>query len=143
MVAILKILYKFKYLLLGLIAVLVGVIVYMFTKKDDQSEVVTAGENPNFPTSTLTTPRIKLLVTQLFDAMDGFGTDEAMIFSALEGLNPNDYKKLYDAWGNKPYDVITGGEAPFEFISQGGDLTHWLAFELSVTDINKIKHLFQ
>lgn len=93
-------------------------------------------QNPNFPASTLTNFEAQKAADTLYNAMKNFGTNEALIFSVLEGKTQNDFVKISNAFGVRKLNTTTGEHA--EFIGEDLGLYEWLRSELNHTDLQKI-----
>lgn len=86
----------------------------------------------------------------LVEAMNGCGTDEAMIFSVFSALrNDADIRKLMVAFGLRYYQpcAVT---SPISYAiwqlndhAYGGELGTWLAYDLSSGDIAEINDILQ
>ena len=103
-----------------------GVIFKPRTTKEFKDFVNT--ELPNVPVNDNSTPtdadtisdnEAKLIADKLQWAMDGYGTDEASMFNALQCLNGASLKKVYAEFGQRDYDGTMM------------DLFGWFAAELS------------
>ena len=80
-----------------------------------------------------------LFANNLYNAMLDFGTEEEIIFSTLAKINTRDDMLLViKTFGMKQY--LWGGRAAF--LGQDYNLIGWLRFELSKSDIAKIKPKF-
>ena len=73
----------------------------------------------------------------LYAAMDDLATDEGAIFSLLDGLNTEDLKAVYKAFGVRSETMFFG-----VFDVKRGDLFTWFRNELSESDYEKIKVVF-
>jgi len=74
------------------------------------------------------------MANQLFNAMDGVGTSEDVIFSVFNKLqNKDDYNQLIKSFGIR---------SSTSFMSSfGGDLLVWLSDELSSSEIKKLNNI--
>jgi len=94
--------------------------------------------DPTQPASGLNNLQAKAKADKLYNAMYSAGTDEDTIFTELSGLSQNDYVKVYEAFGKKSYNPITGeGSIIFGKL----DLTEWLTAELSNSEFAKLRQL--
>ncbi len=95
-------------------------------------------EDSNLAKSTLTDVQAQNIAEKLFTAMATVGTDEKAIFSALSGLNANDFLKVYNAFGMRQYSLFWGNVGD-PITSDKHHLITWLANELSVSDAKKLE----
>lgn len=72
----------------------------------------------------------------LYAAMDDIGTDEAAIFRFLEGLNTEDLKAVYKAFGVRAETIF------WMFDIKKGDLFVWFRDELSAGDYARVVEIF-
>ncbi len=87
--------------------------------------------------STITDEGAQNIASSLFSAMADLGTDEDLIYSSLKGLSKADFAKVYNAFGFKPYLPHLGMED--EYFGTDYDLVSWLTFELSASELEKLK----
>lgn len=87
--------------------------------------------NPNQPASALSSFEARKIADTLFNAMDGDGTDEDLIFNSLNGLTYNDFVRVSNAFGVRTY---YGGL----FQAEDLGLYEWLREELNTNDLQKI-----
>lgn len=79
------------------------------------------------------------MASDLFNAMNGYGTNEALITETLKLLrNQNDWNKLNSAFGNKKISSGRGNIFQSDF---NGNLVGALKNELSSSDINDINSI--
>jgi hypothetical protein len=71
----------------------------------------------------------------LCQAMDGVGTDENMMFTALKGLNVEELKMVYKCFGSREQSVF--GMTIFT-----GNLVSWFNAELAGDDLLKMANLW-
>lgn len=89
--------------------------------------------------ASISDSQAKVYANQLFDSMNGYGTDEDTIKGVFEKITPDDFKKVYNAFGRKPYtSTIIGGGTPTSTSMwlgdyQDADLIYWMRKELSDT----------
>ncbi len=128
-----------------LVAIGVGVILFkrMFKKNPDgtSSQVAPSLKDTVIQKENLTiTPSDSaLFANTLYGAMLDFGTDEKTIYSIIEKVSTKDDMLLViKAFGMKQY--LWGTRAAF--IGQEYNLIGWLRFELSNSEIAKIKPKF-
>ncbi len=91
--------------------------------------------------STISESQARVYANQLFDAMNGYGTDEDTIRGVFEKLSPEDFKKVYNEYGRKMYtSTFIGGGTPTDTTIwlgdyENADLIYWLRKELNdITD---------
>ncbi len=96
--------------------------------------------NPSEPIPKLTPQQAKDKATRLMNAMENPGTDEEEIYSTLAGLNFNDFVMVSNAFGMKYYDKVLGVEGGFLF-NDKHDLTDWLRFELSNSELEQLQNV--
>lgn len=66
-----------------------------------------------------------------------FGTDKGIIDNVFSRLNPEDFKKVYNAYGKRSYSGLTGGTpSPLTYLwnTENLDLIAWLNAELGLGD---------
>lgn len=102
----------------------------------------------NIPVNTSKLSRSKEALQRIsrniFDAMDGYGTDEDTIIENLEGLNKNDLQYIIKDFGFRLYNGA--GESTTwidkNLFSAKKDLIGWLKAELKGSDEDKVKQIF-
>lgn len=95
-------------------------------------------DDNDFSPTGLSDANAKLIADRLYAAMVQVGTNEDEIFSAVEGLNVNDFNKVYKAFGLRQYSLFWGNVGD-PFTSDKHDLITWLTNELSDNDLNKLR----
>lgn len=108
---------------------------YKFLKKDVPPKL---DKNPKFPNSSLTDVQAKGIAERLFNAMKGVGTDEAAIFSALNGLTENDFIKVYESFGKRQYSLFWGNVGD-PLTSSNHHLITWLTNELDAPEVKQLQ----
>jgi hypothetical protein len=89
---------------------------------------------------TLSQVQLMSMSTQLFVAMDGYGTDEALIYSVFEKLNNNaDFAALVSAYGIKEISSGRFNPAP----NFKGNLIGALSDELSASELARINQILE
>lgn len=114
------------YLYIGIfvliVLIAVGIYIYRRGKKK--------GSMAEFPTSGQGIPAgwsPAAVVEKVIGSMQGFGTDEKMLFGALDGLTPDQLAAVYNEFNHRS----PGGETLFEWFRSelsGDDLTRALAY---------------
>jgi hypothetical protein len=88
--------------------------------------------------TTITDAQAKNYAENLFQAFNyTFGTDKSVIDGVFSKLNPEDFKKVYNAYGKRSYSALTGGTpSPLTFFwnMENIDLISWLNYELGFGD---------
>ncbi len=88
--------------------------------------------------TTITDAQAKNYAESLLQAFNyTFGTDKSVIDSVFSKLNPEDFKKVYNAFGKRSYSALTGGTpSPLTFFwnMENIDLIAWLNYELGLGD---------
>ncbi len=88
--------------------------------------------------TTITDAQAKNYAENLLQAFNyTFGTDKGVIESVFSKLHPEDFKKVYNAFGKRSYSALTGGTpSPLTYLwnSENLDLISWLNYELGVGD---------
>ena len=60
--------------------------------------------------TTITDGQAKNYAENLFEAFNyTYGTDKSVIDGVFSRINPEDFKKVYNAYGKRSYSAITGG----------------------------------
>lgn len=127
-----------KYVIPVLAITAVGGVAYVGWKFLKKNELPKLATNPNFPASTLSDVQAKAIADRLHAAMQGMGTDEAAILSALEGLTENDFVKVYEAFGKRQYSLFWGNVGD-PLTSDNHHLITWLTNELDESEIKEIQ----
>ena len=119
---------KWLYLLFFGAIIFIVAKIYNYVTKDRDTSVDT--QQALVLRSTLTNTEAKNIANQLFNSMNQFGTDEQMLFRALQNLTRFDFEKVYKMFGKKSYNGFTEVEF-IQFDKQFKDLRYWLESELS------------
>ncbi|CAA0231116.1 hypothetical protein [Tenacibaculum maritimum] len=69
-----------------------------------------------------------------------FGTDESYIFDVLTNIRIEDFNKVYNAFGQRPYLEIFGVSTT-EYFGENIDLFGWLKYELSPSEFSRLRDL--
>lgn len=73
----------------------------------------------------------------IYNAMYGLGTDESAVFSALAGMNREELIAIYNAFGSRRYDSLTGA-----FTSRKMDLIGFFNDEFSGPDLDRLRAIY-
>jgi hypothetical protein len=88
--------------------------------------------------TTISDTQAKNYAENLFQAFNyTFGTDKGIIDNVFSRLNPEDFKKVYNAYGKRSYSGLTGGTpSPLTYLwnTENLDLIAWLNAELGLGD---------
>jgi hypothetical protein len=87
--------------------------------------------------STISDAEANNYANQLFNAMDGFGTNSNAIYTVLNKLqNKDDFRKVYNAFGKKSY-YIDGSPTASAYIFgySNLDLIEWLDKEVGYSNL--------
>ena len=88
--------------------------------------------------TTITDAQAKNYAENLFQAFNyTFGTDKGVIDGVFTQLNPEDFNKVYNAYGRRSYSSVTGGTpSPLTYLwnREDLDLISWLNYELGLGD---------
>lgn len=88
--------------------------------------------------TTISDAQAKNYAENLFQAFNyTFGTDKGVIENVFSKLNPEDFKKVYNAYGKRSYSALTGGTPSpltYWFNMENIDLISWLNYELGFGD---------
>jgi hypothetical protein len=91
-------------------------------------------------TSNISDSNAANIATTQFDAMQGFGTLEYMLFNSLNGLNGKALQLVYQKFGLKPY--LIAGYFP-EFASGTPlDLFSWYRNELDTNELIQMRQVW-
>jgi len=115
----------------------------MFTRNADETSSVVAPSLKNTVIKkenlTISTSDAGIFANTLYGAMLDFGTDEKTIYSIMDKINSKDDMLLViKSFGMKQY--LWGTRAGI--IGQNYNLLGWLQFELSTSELAKIKPKF-
>jgi hypothetical protein len=99
-------------------------------------------------TPSYTDSQFETWANALVQAMNGCGTDEQAIFDVIDWMaNEADIRKLITVFGLR-YIEPCGWHSPVEYLvysvndkAYGGDLTTWLYYELSSSEIAKVNEI--
>jgi hypothetical protein len=97
---------------------------------------------------TISDTQIQNIVNSLREAMNGCGTDESLVYNQFEKLNNiADAQKLISMWGVQYYRPCAV-EQPISYSIYlanpkkfGGNLSTWLNYDLSKSEIKKINDI--
>lgn len=96
-------------------------------------------------TASYSDSEFEVFSAKLVEAMNGCGTDENQVYAVFEALRNNaDILKLITVFGLRYYQPCAADEPlsylrwQFDDKAFGGDLSHWIAFDLSQTEIAHI-----
>lgn len=88
--------------------------------------------------TTITDAQAKNYAENLFQAFNyTYGTDKGIIDNVFSKLNPEDFKKVYNAYGKRSYSGFTGGTPSvltYLWNTENLDLIAWLNAELGFGD---------
>lgn len=111
-------------------------------RKDSKNTPLPSGVTP-----TISDTEAQNIADTQLQAMDGFGTDWAMIKQSLKGLNGADLVKVYRAFGVKPYNTISGRYDEPNFMSDGFvrylSLHGWYKQELDSTKMAALRKIWK
>lgn len=132
-----------KYLIITGIVAIVGGAIYYFSKNSNSGNTGTGidptGNGAVIPTVG-TAFNAKSIAEDLYTAMSGYGTDEAMITDVLTRVNPTQFEQVFHAFGKRGYNSTTGG---IDFLwgqtITKYDLKFWLKNELDDSDYRILK----
>jgi hypothetical protein len=94
----------------------------------------TSGFNVQKENLTFSISEYNSMANQLFNAMDGAGTNEDIIFSVFNKIQTkDDYNQLIKSFGVRSSTGILS--------SFSGDLLTWLSDELSSSDVKKLNNI--
>jgi hypothetical protein len=91
-------------------------------------------------TSNISASNASNIATTQFDAMQGFGTDEAMLFNSLQSLNGKALQLVYQKFGLKPY--LIAGFFPAWATGTPLDLFSWYRNELDTNELIKMRQIW-
>lgn len=116
-----------------------------FTKgtTKQQKDVDAVGNTPTKDgsvTSNISSSNAANIATSQFDAMQGFGTDEEMLFNSLNGLNGKALQLVYQKFGLKPY--LIAGYFPAWATGTPLDLFSWYRNELDTREMIKMRQVW-
>jgi len=113
-----------------------------FADKELQ-DLINSGIKP-----TLSDSEVQGIIEGLVEAMNGCGTDEAMIYSKFKQLNNEaDVKKLISMWGVQYYrpceasSPISYSRWLFNYKAYGGDISAWLGYDLTKSEVENINKI--
>lgn len=121
----------FGYIILGLISIFVAF--KLFSKK------IFNKTNIGFNT-TISNNTAKIKADNLHDAMKDYGTDETMITLTLINLTSDDFDKIYNEFGYRPYESIQG--IGMDYVGIDTNLIGWLRAEISEEEYSLIRLMF-
>lgn len=81
----------------------------------------------------------KRIAVQQYEAMNGPGTNEAVLFDTLKGLKPDDLKTVFMDYGLRAPTILNGSFAT------GGrkDLIQWYESELNKSELNRMADIWR
>lgn len=101
-----------------------GVLIYFKlskTSKEKSNELDTTG-------STINDQQSDLYAEQLYTALQDFGTDDSTVMLILNRLSPEDFRKVSNSFGVRPY--LWFGSAP-SWLGYPLSLSEWLKREVN------------
>lgn len=107
--------------------------------KEDRSALRPEEAKVDDSKASISESQAKIYANQLFDSMNSYGTNESTIKGVFEKITPDDFKKVYNAFGRKPYtSTFIGGGTPTATSMwlgdyEDADLIFWMRKELSDT----------
>lgn len=91
--------------------------------------------------SNLSDTQARALAEQLHKSMTTWrGTDEDSIYRIFMGLSVDDFNKIYNFFGVRPYMELFG-VATTEYLGENIDLFGWLKYELTYSEYKKLESL--
>tara|TARA_Y100000588_G_C14174044_1_gene890503 strand:- start:210 stop:680 length:471 start_codon:yes stop_codon:yes gene_type:complete len=84
----------------------------------------------------------KNIAAEQFEAMDNTGTDEDLLFESLEGLNSEDLKAVYNAFGEKRY-AVNSAPVLIPWFYPHKNLIQWYIEELDAEELAKMKQIWK
>jgi hypothetical protein len=129
---------KKKIIIWGGAILIGGYLVYKYLKGSGSSG---GGGGLGLPSGLLSSNQINKIATDLFDAMDGYGTDEDTINSSFEKIKTDaDFDAVVKAFGTR---TISSGRGNIFQGDYNGDLIGALKSELSSTEIEELNSILQ
>ena len=111
------------------------------TKQQSDVDAVTSTPTKDgSTTSNISVSNASNIATSQFDAMQGFGTDETILFNSLNGLNGKALQLVYKKFGLKPY--LVAGYFPSWASGTPIDLFTWYRNELDTAELLKMKQVW-
>lgn len=108
-------------------------------EKNNPTGNLQLGEDPKYPTSTLSDSQALSKANILQDAMGTFGKVNSqelkVIKSVLQGLTYNDFIKVSKFFGERGYVTITGISKDSDILAPKKNLSYWLSKELEPSDL--------
>ena len=115
-----------------------GYLVYKYLKGSGSS---VGGGGLGLASGLLSSSQINKIVTDLFDAMDGYGTDESTINSSFDKIKTDaDFDAVVKAFGTR---TISSGSLNVFQGDYNGDLIGALKSELTSTEIEELNSILQ
>nr|WP_322624481.1 hypothetical protein [uncultured Flavobacterium sp.] len=135
-----------KIILIGAGVLVAGYVGYRLIKNNG---TISIGYDPTGNGSAATTNTANFnpsaIATSLYDAMKEMGTKEKEVFNALSGLSPAQFVQVYNKFGSRVYNTITGSiYIPIWSNAENWkeNLKTWLKEELSDSDYAVLKKKF-
>jgi hypothetical protein len=126
---------KKKLIIWGGVILIGGYLVYKYLKGGGSSSGLGSSDG------LLSSNQINKISTDLFDAMDGYGTEEDTIFSSFEKIKTDaDFDAVVKAFGTR---TISSGRGNVFQSDYNGDLIGALKNELSSTEIEQLNSILQ
>ena len=131
---------------LGLIFIAIAGI-YMFASKTGAAVVdafnpVTGVDDLDISSHTISTIQAASIAEQLYDAMEGMGTNEAAIWDAFRKMKTiGDFNMVYNAFEKRQYSR-TWGNAGDMLTSSNYNLIQWLNYELTLAEKARLNRDF-
>jgi hypothetical protein len=108
-----------------------------------QEDVDAVGGTPTkdgSTTSNISASNAANIATSQFDAMQGFGTNENILFNSLNGLNGKALQLVYQKFGLKPY--LIAGYFPAWATGTNLDLFSWYRNELDTNELIQMRQVW-
>ena len=93
------------------------------------------------PKNSVSNDALKLIAEAQAEGMLSYGTNEDLLFDSLKGLNKYDLIKVFNYFGKRPYEAISGGQD--DYIGTMRDLFTWYKFELNGNELKKMKEIWK
>lgn len=109
-------------------------------EQEDVDRVFGTPTKDGSTTSNISESNAANIATSQFDAMQGFGTNEDILFSSLNGLNGKALQLVYQKFGLKPY--LIAGYFPAWATGTPLDLFSWYRNELDTQELIKMRQVW-
>lgn len=118
--------------------------VFLFGRKGNKPETGPNGFIPQRVSGRAqkTVDEIKSIAKAQFDSMTVLGTKDR-VFTSLNGLNADDLRGVYNAFGVKKYLGASGSGIIAELFGTPLDLWGWYTEELKGADLNKMRSIWK